>query len=208
MNVIVNTVKELKDKIGDEVDKTYHGFENMRDAGEDEWFSELCFCILTANASAEMGIRAQKLLGYDGFSGLSLKELADGLKSSGYRFYNKRAEYIVGARWINGALKKTIMGMNNQFKAREWLAQNIKGIGYKEASHFLRNVGYGDLAILDKHILYILRKYDLIGDFKTVNKKRYIAIEHVLREIAQRLHMPVGKLDLYLWYMKTGNVLK
>ncbi|MGB9635329.1 MAG: N-glycosylase/DNA lyase [Candidatus Micrarchaeia archaeon] len=208
MNVIVNTVKELKDKIGDEVDKTYHGFENMRDAGEDEWFSELCFCILTANASAEMGIRAQKLLGYDGFSGLSLKELADGLKSSGYRFYNKRAEYIVGARWINGALKKTIMGMNNQFKAREWLAQNIKGIGYKEASHFLRNVGYGDLAILDKHILYILRKYDLIGDFKTVNKKRYIAIEHVLREIAQRLHMPVGKLDLYLWYMKTGKVLK
>jgi len=35
----------------------------------------------------------------------------------------------------------------------EWLVKNLTGLGYKEAGHFLRNIGSGKIAILDRHIL-------------------------------------------------------
>ena len=43
----------------DEVKKRLREFDFER-KGHHEWFSELCFCLLTANASAEAGIRVQK----------------------------------------------------------------------------------------------------------------------------------------------------
>lgn len=208
MNRLIERISKTDSEIKRTIDRRWEDFTDMHRAGEEEWFSELCFCILTANTSAEMGMRVQERLGYDGFAKIPEKKLAKALKEAGSRFYNTRARYIIAARKYDGKLKKTIMSFNNQFKAREWLSQNVKGLGYKEASHFLRNVGYGDLAILDKHILSIMREYDLIGDFTTLNKRRYIAIEHVLRHIAERMYMPLGKLDLYLWYFKTGKVLK
>ncbi len=208
MNRLIEKIAKTDSKVKRIIDERWDDFTAMHRTGEDKWFSELCFCILTANTSAEMGVRVQKALGYEGFAKIPDKKLARALRDAGARFYNTRAGYIIAARRYDGKLKETITGLGNQFKAREWLFRNVKGIGYKEASHFLRNVGYGNVAILDKHILNILRRYDLIGDFKRVGKRRYIAIEHVLRHIAETAHMPLGKLDLYLWYFKTGKVLK
>lgn len=191
-----------------EIEERWQAFEAVRMKDEDEWFSELCFCLLTANTSAEMGMRVQERLGYKGFAESSESGLAEALKGAGSRFYNRRAEYIALARRHNGKLKKVLGGMGNQFKMREWLVKNVKGMGYKEASHFLRNTGHGDLAILDKHIISVLREHELIGEFKGMGKRRYIAVEHVLRMAAGEAHMPLGKLDLYLWRCKTGKVLK
>jgi thermostable 8-oxoguanine DNA glycosylase len=33
-------------------------------------------------------------------------------------------------------------------------------------------------------------------------------MEEKLRTLAEELALPIGVLDLYLWYMKTGKVLK
>lgn len=180
----------------------------MQRAGEQKWFEEMCFCLLTANTSAEMGLRVQKNIGYKGFAKALKSRLPALLKNAGSRFYNTRAKYIALARKYDGKLKKIVRAQGNAYRAREWLVSNIKGMGYKEASHFLRNVGYGDVAILDKHILSLLRKYGLVGEFRAMDKRRYIAVEQVLRQISYVMHMPVGKLDLCLWYMKTGKVLK
>ena len=190
------------------IEKRWLEFKRMNRKGSKEWFSELCFCILTANASAEMGMRAQKSIGIEGFTKLRCEELSKALKKSGYRFYNKRAEYIYEARKYAGNIKEIVNKFDDEYSAREWLVKNIKGIGYKEASHFLRNVGYDNLAILDKHILSIMRECGMITDGLKINPKNYIILESKLKRYANKLGMPLGKLDLYLWYHKTGKVLK
>ncbi len=170
-------------------------------------FSELCFCILTANYTAEGGIRVQKQIG-DGFCTCTEGELAAKLKSLGYRFPNTRAKYIVEARKHLAALGK-IAKLKGE-TARIWLVENVKGLGYKEASHFLRNIGHEDVAIIDFHIIDLLVRYGLIDKPKTrsLSKKRYLEIENTLALVAKKANLTLGKLDLYLWFMETGKVLK
>lgn len=120
----------------------------------------------------------------------------------------KRAEYIVLARKLINSLREIIYSFNNVKSAREWLVDNIKGVGYKEASHFLRNIGFLDVAIIDYHILDLLSKHYAIDKPKNMTRKRYLMIENILRDIAKETSLKLGVLDLYLWYMETGKVLK
>ena len=78
----------------------------------------------------------------------------------------------------------------------------------KEASHFLRNVGYFDLAIIDKHIINLLVAENLIERPKSLSAKKYVEIENILRDLARETGTTLGELDLYLWYEQTGKVLK
>lgn len=172
------------------------------------WFSELCFCILTANSSASLGIRIQDKIGPDGFLNLSLTDLREVLKEEGHRFYKKRAEYIVEARRYRN-IKDVLSGYDNEKEMREWLVSNIKGISYKESSHFLRNVGYLGLAIIDRHILRVMYDHNLIETIpKTLTRRRYLDLEAILEDISDAVRLRPGELDLYLWYTQTGSVLK
>ena len=96
----------------------------------------------------------------------------------------------------------------DEFEIREWIVKNVKGLGYKEASHFLRNIGYKNLAIIDFHIIDVLVKNKIIKRPKTLTKKKYLEIENKLRTIAKKAKMTLAELDLYLWYMETRKVLK
>ena len=170
----------------------------------DEWFSELCFCILTANSSAKIGIKIQNEID---FVNLSKEEISKELKRLGYRFYNRRAEFIVAARELSNL--KEILADKDGKEMREWLVKNVKGIGYKEASHFLRNIGFNGLAILDRHILKNMCKNGLIDEIPAkLNKRKYLEIEKILEKAAKSIGMDMGELDLYLWYIETGKVLK
>jgi N-glycosylase/DNA lyase len=172
------------------------------------WFSELCFCILTANSSASLGIRIQDKIGPDGFLNLSLTDLREVLKEEGHRFYKKRAEYILEARRYKN-IKDMLIGYDNEKEMREWLVSNIKGISYKESSHFLRNVGYLGLAIIDRHILRVMYDHNLIETIpKTLTRRRYLDLEAILEDISDAVRLRPGELDLYLWYTQTGRVLK
>lgn len=182
-------------------------FERLKNGSEEEWFSELCFCILTANFTAKGGLMIQESLKFDGFAHLYLEELAMRLKELGHRFYNTRAYYIVEARRHLGRLKGTLAPIDDH-PAREWLVGNVKGLGYKEASHFLRNVGRHSLAILDRHILRLMVCYGLIEEVKGFSKRRYLRYEETLAHLAEEMGLTLSRLDLYLWYMATGEVLK
>ncbi|VVC04433.1 N-glycosylase/DNA lyase [Candidatus Bilamarchaeum dharawalense] len=169
-------------------------------------FEELCFCLLTANYTSAGGIKIQKEIGR-GFLSLSQVQLAQKLKSLGYRFPNTRARYIYEARKHLSELK--ILKTNkSQIELREWLASNVLGLGYKEASHFLRNTGYFDLAIIDFHILDLVVSEYRIKKPKSLSKTKYLEIEKKLAGLAKKLNMSQGELDLYLWYLETGKVLK
>lgn len=176
----------------------------MREFREcDDIFSEMCFCILTANASAKSGIKTQKEIGHK-FGFMDEHELREYLRTSGCRFYRNKCSYILAAR--EKEFRPEIF--SNGMEAREWLVKNIKGLGYKEASHFLRNIGFEDVAILDRHILNIMADNNLIAMPKTLTKKRYLDIEQELVKFAKKVDLSLGELDLYLWYLQTGKVLK
>lgn len=193
-----------KGPVGKIVEKRLREFLELGEAGtNEEWFSELSFCVLTANSSAKMGIKIQKALGPEGFLKLPEDRLAMELKRLGHRFYNVRAKFIVQNRRF---AKIRHMPMNNP---REWLVKNIRGVGYKEASHFLRNTGAFDVAILDRHILRQMVNHKLIKKVpKGLNRGRYMKLESILRKLARKLAMKPGELDLYLWYLGTGEVMK
>ncbi|MFH1257291.1 MAG: N-glycosylase/DNA lyase [Candidatus Diapherotrites archaeon] len=174
-----------------------------------ELFNELCFCLLTANFNAERAIKIQEALG-DGFFSLSEKKLAKKLKQLGYRYPNTRAKYISEARKHAASLKDTIKSFSSEAEARHWLAENVKGLGYKEASHFLRNIGFKNLAIIDFHIADILAEHGLIEKpkSKALSRKQYLEIEKVLEKVAAKAGMNLAELDLYLWCAETGKILK
>ncbi len=189
------------------VERRIREFEKLGREEEAELFKELCFCIMTANFNAERAIKIQEKIG-DGFLELSEKELAQKLKKLGHRYPNKRAGYIVEAREHLGELKKRLCSDEEAGEKREWLAENVKGLGLKEASHLLRNVGCKGCAIIDFHIIDLLEKHSLIEKPKTLTRKKYLEVENCLKGIAEEWETDLARLDLYLWCLETGKVLK
>ncbi|MEM4215734.1 MAG: N-glycosylase/DNA lyase [Candidatus Anstonellales archaeon] len=209
MKKILEKIKRLrKGRVKKLIDKRVKEFKRAGKSSKQRIFSELCFCILTANYSAEGGIRIQKEIG-DGFLKMGEKALAKKLKKLGHRFPNTRAKFIVEARKkFAKKIKEIVFSFDDGREAREWLVKNVKGLGYKEASHFLRNVGFMDLGIVDFHIVDLLVKNRIIKKPKTITRKKYFEIEDVLKKLAERTGLEPGELDLYLWYIETGKVLK
>ncbi len=181
-------------------------FKEIDRRSSNEIFQEMCFCILTANFNAEKCITIQKEIG-NGFLTLSEEDLAKRLADLGHRFPNARARYISDSVKYNDSLKDIIHSSKDE-ELRKWLVKNIKGLGYKEASHFLRNIGFDDFAIIDFHIIDVLVAYTLIERPKTLTKRKYLEIENTLRDIAKQTNLTLAELDLYLWYIETGKILK
>ena len=206
MKELINQIKKLrKSKVKRTIDRRLKEFSSFKNKGNKEWFCELCFCILTANSKAKTAIAIQNEVTASGFCTMCLNDLRGAIKRNKHRFHNNKAKYIVEAREhldIKDRIKK-LVAKDGLAGAREWLVKNVKGLGYKEASHFLRNVGYFDVAILDRHILGLLGE-----DKRALTRKRYLDIEARFRQLANRLSMSCAELDLYMWYIKTGIVLK
>lgn len=188
--------------------------QKLKIGDEKDIFAELVFCILTPQSKAKVCWTAvekllEKNLLVNGSSTKILKEL------DGVRFKYKKAEYIVNARELfidNGDIfvKSSIRQFNDILETREWFVKNVKGIGFKESSHFLRNIGLGDnLAILDRHILKNLKLSGVINEIpKSLTKLKYYEIEGKMKKFADRINIPMNYLDLLLWYKEAGEVFK
>jgi N-glycosylase/DNA lyase len=180
-------------------------------ADTNKWYEELVYCLLTAYASARMGQKCVDALCYDKIliDG-SLKDITDCLITEGHRFAKTRADYIYNTRQLAPTIKQKIQSFKETKQTRDWLTKNIKGIGLKEASHYLRNVGYFDLAILDRHIIANMNEHEIIDHpkNKSLTRKRYLEYEEKLQLVADKLNLLPGELDLYMWYRKTGKVMK
>jgi len=202
---LLDRLEEIREVAKPLVEDRWREFEKLRKEGtEEELFSELCFCVLTANWSAQGGIKAQKFIN-NGFVHLPKEELSQKLREVGHRYPEARAEYIISNRWIINRLKDLL----KEDDPREFIVMNVKGLGWKESSHFLRNVAYTNYAILDKHVLRIMHQYGLIDEIpKGWTKKRYLDYEERLRKVANDFGEHLGKFDLYLWYMIKKTVDK
>lgn len=186
----------------------------LRNSSEKRTFAELAFCLLTpqSNAlncwSAIRNMKQNRVL----FEG-SERDISEYIACA--RFRNKKAGYIVGARKMftesgNIRIKKRLDEFETPSNAREWFAGNIRGMGYKEASHFLRNVGKGrGLAILDRHILKNLKALGVIPEApESLTGKKYLEIEKEMHAYAGRAGIPMNHLDLLFWFRETGKIFK
>lgn len=187
--------------------------KKSQSSDDERLFEELCFCLLTANTSSRAGLKAVHVARPKLLTG-NLKELQHALVMAGYRYPNKRAEYIINAREfikkkLDFKLKETLKSFNDINERRDFIVQNIKGLGYKEGSHFLRNIGYSGYAILDKHIIRTLHELGLIDKLEAPNnRQKYLNMEEKLRRLSEELDIHIDDLDFLLWARKTGEILK
>lgn len=186
----------------------------LKHSSEKRTFAELAFCLLTpqSNAvncwSAVRNMKRNRVL-FEGSAG----DISEYIACA--RFRNKKAEYIVLARELlteSGkiSIKKKLSELKSPRSAREWFADSIKGMGYKESSHFLRNVGKGrGLAILDRHILRNLNSLGIIpGAPESLTRKKYLEIEKEMIDYTEQKGIPLNHLDLLLWFKETGKFFK
>jgi N-glycosylase/DNA lyase len=205
--LIVDIEKLRNSEIKEIIDTRLHEYKEAGKKANEDIFSELCFVILAAHYSAEGSFKIQNDV-RRGFCNLSEEALVAKLRQHGHRFPEARAKYIIEARKHIGSLKTMIEQHDDERQLREWFVRNVKGIGIKTASQFLRNIGYENLAIVDFHIIDVLMRYGIIERPKALTTKKYLEIENTLKQLAKKLDMNLAELDLYLWYMETGKILK
>ena len=190
--------------------------EVWRDGSDARLWEELVFCIFTAGASARMGLKSIEAVRPLLWNGEGA-EMTVALKKAGaHRFPVSRPGYIVIARnylreHCGLRLRQQLESFSDPIERRDWLAREkrIKGLGYKEASHFLRNIGLMGHAILDKHVLRCLADLEVVESPRPPNTRaRYLEIEERLKGVARDVGIDFDELDLVLWSMKTGEVLK
>lgn len=99
-------------------------------------------------------------------------------------------------------IRQLLLRAETAKEAREVMVQNVWGFGPKQASLFLRRIGYcADLAVLDIHVLDYLRltRGVTIPLSKLGRLQFYEEVEDNFREIAIEFGYSVGCVDLATW---------
>jgi len=215
MSDVESRLKEWWSEKRDEIESRLQQFKELAGASEERIFEEMCFCILTPQSSA---LAADRVIRYAAGTKLlyrgSKEMIADAIARSGVLYRQNKARFIIEARekFIDERSRSMSLRsllVRDPMGARENVVRNVKGLGYKEASHFLRNVGYEGLAILDRHVLRTLVEAGVLNELpKTLTRKAYLDIEQKVLAYARRLGIPPDALDLVMWSAKTGRVFK
>ena len=206
-------ILSLYKKIKPEITKRISEFRKIwKEADNDALFTELSFCLFTPQSSARqcwkaVNILLEKNLLFDGH----WEEIAQEINI--VRFRNNKAKYLVEARGrflCGDGIRECLDLHADARERRNWLARNVKGMGYKEASHFLRNIGLGqNLAILDRHILKNMKLLGVIDKIPdTITGKIYLELEEKLEAYSKEAGIPMEHLDFVLWYKEAGEVFK
>ncbi len=178
---------------------------------KDEHFYELLYCILTPQSSARNADAVITKLKTERFreTGFDPTEILRN-PSHYIRFHNTKAKRLLIIRDTFAELEQVLYASYpNNGALRTTLREKINGIGLKEASHFLRNIGFRELAILDRHILKHLLRLNIISEIpKSLTDKLYFSIEENWKTYAQSINISIDELDLLFWSIETGEILK
>lgn len=211
----VRSIREGLPRKAPEIRKRLEEFENIiKNGSEETIFEELVFCIFTAGTSARMGLAALHAV-RSMLPSASEDELRAKLRGV-YRFPNVRSKHVVHtrdylAREYGLKLRELLLSFEDPVERRDFFAlrKDIRGLGFKEASHFLRNVGFRGYAILDKHILQCLFELGVTESARAPHSRsKYIEIENKFKRFSKRNGLDFDEMDLFLWSEKTGEILK
>lgn len=177
---------------------------------QSQYFYELCFCICTPQSKAIYALEVQKKLIDSDFlnKGSNPIEILNS-KEHYIRFHNQKAFRLLKIREDWDDISNKLNSDINPKEKRLWLSKNINGIGMKESAHFMRNIGYKNLGILDRHIL---KHLVLCGIYKEVPKinsqKQYEEVEFAFFNFSKEVKIPMDELDLLFWSYQVGDVFK
>jgi N-glycosylase/DNA lyase len=176
----------------------------------DKYFYELIYCLLTPQSSAVNAAVTVGLLKKNHFQTRNLNP--EGFLNNRVtyiRFHKNKTRYLLEMKNQYAVILSQLKNGSPAQELREWLVKNVKGIGYKEASHFLRNIGYKNMAILDRHILKNLVRVGVLNSLpKSLSRTNYLDIEKKFLNFSKKINIAMDELDLLFWSMETGEVLK
>ncbi len=202
---IIRTYNEIKSLIGKKISQ----FSKIASKMEKRKIrNELFFCLLTPQSKAEICWRCVQKIEKELKKDCSTEQLQKILKN--VRFGRTKAARIIESSCKIDQLIEMLKSKLSAKDKRDWLIKNIKGLGMKEASHFLRNIGMSEeLAILDRHILRRMKKLGIIKEIPdSLSRKKYIEIERKLQRFSKKIGIPVAELDFVFWFQETGRIFK
>jgi N-glycosylase/DNA lyase len=213
--ITIDNIKQAHRERRDEIHARLSEFGSIWNEADDEvLWQEMVFCFFTGGCSARMGINSLEAVKPVLMHGTQ-PEIADALVGH-HRYPNARSKYVVHSReflkdQLGLKLRAKLESFDCDLARRDWLVREkgIKGLGYKEASHYLRNIGFRGYAILDKHVLNCLAELGIISEVKPPNTRaKYLSVEQKLKQLTESVGIDFDEMDLVLWSMKTGVILK
>ena len=203
-------IDELRTQYGERQEAIRKRLQDFSAIKPDDYFYELVYCLLTPQSSAINAGRAVEALKAEDLLGRDVECAQILFRKQHYiRFHNTTAKRLAEVKESYAEIQAHLCNGSTSPDLRAWLVKNVKGLGWKEASHFLRNIGHRDLAILDRHILKNLKKHHVIRVVpKTLTTKRYLVIEKKFLRFAQEIGITMDELDLLFWSSETGEILK
>lgn len=199
-------MKELLDAYKLTKNKITSRLNDFKVLSEENQFKEMLFCILTPQSNAQRCWQAVEQLSK--LQKLENPQVLNILKTK-TRFHNTKSNRIIKVEetW---KIIKPLLNNPNRLELRDKISEIVNGYGLKEASHFLRNIGKSDnqIAILDRHILRNLKKYEIISEEKIKSKKQYKEIESLFLNFSKQNNIPADHLDLLWWSQENGEIFK
>ncbi|MEM5804764.1 MAG: hypothetical protein QXU82_02870 [Candidatus Aenigmatarchaeota archaeon] len=164
---------------------------------------EMFFCMLTAQSKAAACRASVDRL--KGCRDLFEADIGDIRKSlHGVRFADRKAQYLFEAKEKLQQIKENLS--LPAIEQREWLVENVKGMGMKLASHYLRNIGVFGLAILDVHVQRFMKEnWRFHGEVGKLTKSQYLENEQEFLGLAKELGMRPEELDIAIWMLGNGS---
>jgi N-glycosylase/DNA lyase len=184
--------------------------QEFADIPSDEYFYELCFCLCTPQSKARNAEQVIEKLRRENFQEQCFNPVAILRDKQHYiRFHNVKAQRLMEMQQQYSKLHTTLIADIPTREKRTLLVERVKGFGWKEASHFLRNIGGRGITILDRHVLKNLVRFGVCTEEPKVgSKKAYLHAEQLFEEFAAAINIDIDELDHYFWYLQTGEVFK
>jgi N-glycosylase/DNA lyase len=204
---LLQQLKRLHEERREAIQKRLKDFSEVLPS---QYFYELAYCILTPQSSAVNAAKAVERLQANSFYNAPFDpELILSQKDFYIRFHRTKARLLLQLRENFPDILDALLESKSSTVLREWLVEHVHGFGYKEASHFLRNIGHRNLGILDRHVLKNLKRFGAIRAIpKTLTRKQYLKLEKQFHRFAETIGIPLDELDLLFWSMETGEILK
>lgn len=199
MKNILEKYKKQKEEIKSRLEE----FKNLK---ENKQFQELLFCLITPQSNAQRCWQAIEQISK--LKNPTKQKIFNILKTK-TRFHKTKTNYILNAEETWQKIKPLLKNLNIP-QLRENIAQTVKGFGLKESSHFLRNIGLSnnEVAILDRHILKNLQRFNLIKETEIKSQKHYLQIEKIYLNFANSINIPADELDMLWWSQENGGIFK
>jgi N-glycosylase/DNA lyase len=200
---LIEKYNELKERIR-------HRLWEFTQVPREEYFYEMCYCICTPQSKAKSAFAVVEILKANDFE----KKLFDPVKilrNPEYyiRFHNQKSKRLIELVDNFSKVMEILDSKADKNQKRNEIYKTVKGFGFKETSHFLRNIGYSGFGILDRHVLRHMVECGVYREIPKVSSvKQYLEVEKGFAGLARAVRIPLDELDMLFWSYETGEILK